>query len=743
MRHARSLSFALVGAVLLALSATPLSATAAATSVSTFAQLQAAAVTTAADGDVITLSNDIVMTSALTISKGITIDGAGFTLSVSTPGVTEAGLNAASPSTHGLFSITSTTLVTLQNVTLMGGNSASSAINVASGAKLTMTDARVERSRNSGGGGGGIYNAGQLTMVDSYLRRNSANYGGGIINASSGLLIMERSSLTENRTESSNGGGGGVENQGTMWLSNTTFANNMTTAGGGAINNYGGKLYVSHSTFVGNVSTGPYDGGAILSFNRGGSTGIANVVSSLFAYNYSKNAASTAFVLDDFASSAVTSPLSVAANVTVAYSLVHTADSWPSAINDSNITDYTAAIDGSDDTLFSGGTYAYPTNGSGAVVTSYGMVFRPNLFVQSGLPTGALVSLAVPGMTGAPVEFTPTTAFGYYSSSSSAWVYAVGAGTDTQNQTTDQIGVARSATAPTVGSLEGTVPPTFLVSSPVATGGSVSGASAYGDPYPAGATVTITAVPDNGYTFTEWSVVVGAAASTTPTANPLVFTVADTTVVTPVFAVAGAGVRTVTYTAFGADSGTPPAAVTGSASVTIDSTGGTLARAGFALIAWNTSSNGSGTAYAFAQSYSGASNLTLYPVWSAVTSYPVTYDSQGGSTVAAGSFVSGGSIAAPPAAPTRSGFTFDGWAATSGGAALTFPYSPGTASGVTLFARWSAVASSGSTSSSSSTARTLPDTGLHLEQPLALGAVLLLVGVALVFLGTRARQRRA
>ena len=729
MGRARNLSLIVAGSVALTLMS-PVTASASTATVSTFAQLQAAAETTGATGDVITLANDIVMTARLTLSAGVTIDGNGHTLTVPVPGVTEAGLNAASPSGWGLFDVTSSDMVTLRELTLLGGNSSSGAISVASGARLTIFDSHLERSRNSFGGGGAVYNAGELTIVDSYLRRNSARWGGAVINALSGLLVMDRSTLAENRTEDSNGGGGGVENQGTMWLTNATFANNMTTAGGGAINNYMGTLYVSHSSFVGNVSTGPYDGGAILSF----SGGTATVVSSLFAYNYSTNSAGTAFFLDDFASPNVSSPLSVASSIAVAYSLVQTADSWPAAINDTNVTDYAASADGSTDTLFSGGTYAYPTDGTGAVVTALGRVFRPNLVLQGGLPTAALVSLSTPGLTGAPVVFTPTTAFGYYSAATSSWVYTVGSGSGPQNQTTDQVGTTRSTTVPTAGALEGTVAPTFLVTSPVVTGGSVSGASAYGDPYPAGAGVTIVAIPDSGYTVSQWSVAVGSAPATAPTVNPLALTVSDTTVVTPVFAVAAAGVRTVTYAGTGADAGSPPAAVTGSAPIAIAATAGTLTRAGFTLAGWNDAANGSGTAYALGQTYSDPDNLTLYPVWAAAATHVVTYDAQGGSAVAAGSFVSGGYIAAAPTAPTRAGFTFDGWAATSGGPAVTFPYAPGVNAPVTLFARWTAVAAA------PAPAAQLASTGLEVLAPALAALALLLAGGILAVVTVRRRR---
>ena len=72
--------------------------------------------------------------------------------------------------------------------------------------------------------------------------------------------------------------------------------------------------------------------------------------------------------------------------------------------------------------------------------------------------------------------------------------------------------------------------------------------------------------------------------------------------------------------------------------------------------------------------------------------YNVTFDSQGGSSVSSGTFVSGGTVAAPGASPAKSGYSFKGWYATStGGTVLTFPYSPGVTSNIVLYAQWTLI----------------------------------------------------
>jgi uncharacterized repeat protein (TIGR02543 family)/LPXTG-motif cell wall-anchored protein len=72
--------------------------------------------------------------------------------------------------------------------------------------------------------------------------------------------------------------------------------------------------------------------------------------------------------------------------------------------------------------------------------------------------------------------------------------------------------------------------------------------------------------------------------------------------------------------------------------------------------------------------------------------YSVTYDTQGGSAVTAGSYTMASSVTLPTA-PTRSGFTFAGWfTATTGGTALGTSYSPPSTGNITLYAQWNPVA---------------------------------------------------
>jgi uncharacterized repeat protein (TIGR02543 family) len=86
----------------------------------------------------------------------------------------------------------------------------------------------------------------------------------------------------------------------------------------------------------------------------------------------------------------------------------------------------------------------------------------------------------------------------------------------------------------------------------------------------------------------------------------------------------------------------------------------------------------------------GTANVTLYAQWTA-NSLTVTYDSQGGSAISNGSTTTGSTVS-NPGNPTRSGYSFNGWfVASSGGSAISFPYTHGQTANFTLYAQWTVV----------------------------------------------------
>jgi uncharacterized repeat protein (TIGR02543 family) len=107
-------------------------------------------------------------------------------------------------------------------------------------------------------------------------------------------------------------------------------------------------------------------------------------------------------------------------------------------------------------------------------------------------------------------------------------------------------------------------------------------------------------------------------------------------------------------------------------------------RSGYTFQGWSASDGGEAVSFPYAPGVT--EDITLYAKWSA-DSHTVTFNSKGGSVVSAGSFVSGGSLTAPTP-PTRAGYIFQGWSASDGGSAVSFPYSPGVVTDVTLYAKW-------------------------------------------------------
>src|SRR6266852_4664818 len=194
-------------------------------------------ISSASPGDTITFScsGTIPITSTLTITKNLTLNGSG------------------------------------QNVTLDGGNS-TQVLSVNSGVTFNLKALTI--AHGSAFGGGGISNSGTETISNSTFANNSANNGGGISN--SGTVTISNSTFANNSTTTAHGGG--ISNGGTVTISNSTFANNSASGlGGGLINGSGASVSISNSTFSGNSSA--QGGGGI---SNGGTVTISN---STFANN--------------------------------------------------------------------------------------------------------------------------------------------------------------------------------------------------------------------------------------------------------------------------------------------------------------------------------------------------------------------------------------------------------------------------------------------------------------------------
>lgn len=117
---------------------------------------------------------------------------------------------------------------------------------------------------------------------------------------------------------------------------------------------------------------------------------------------------------------------------------------------------------------------------------------------------------------------------------------------------------------------------------------------------------------------------------------------------------------TITYDGNGASAGTAPANGKKLKDVGLTIAGvGDLVRANHLFTGWNTDPAGTGTSFAAGAEYTANENVTLYAQWQ-TTNVNLTFDSAGGSEVAAMSQVPGSALT-PPQNPTRLGYKFVKW----------------------------------------------------------------------------------
>lgn len=109
----------------------------------------------------------------------------------------------------------------------------------------------------------------------------------------------------------------------------------------------------------------------------------------------------------------------------------------------------------------------------------------------------------------------------------------------------------------------------------------------------------------------------------------------------------------------------------------------TPVKTGYTFDNWYESSDFSGSPYNFSTPV--VASLNLYAKW-AINQYTLSFDSNGGSAVTAITQDYNTEVTAP-SAPTKTGYTFDGWYSDSG---LTTPYTFSTmpAQNLTLYAKW-------------------------------------------------------
>ncbi|MCT8124579.1 InlB B-repeat-containing protein [Alishewanella sp. BS5-314] len=594
------------------------------------------AVSSSASGDIINITSDVVVSAAITVDKNITINGNNRLITVPVNGLDESGIIVTTGSAFRVFNISGGVSVTINNLEIRGGylNTSGGAIQVDSGNTLVLNNSVVSRSRGSAGGG--IQNAGTTVLNNSKLLRNAANFGGGFNNT--GTLHIDSSLIAENRSQAANGGGGGGQNTGSLFVNNSTFSNNQSTEIGGGINNYlSGNAYILNSTFTGNVGYGSLTAGGAIGVN----TGTVRLVNNIFAYNYVRNGGTstnpTSFALDDV------SKYFNQGTIISHFNIFHVAPVGHNTISNNLI--YNGAADGSDNTLFSGGILARITDGQGLEIGS-AQIFRPFLVDAGNGRSGTLQvgSYALdPANAGTRTGYSrlPSAVAGYFDGAN--WQSFIGANPENFEVTTDQLGNSRNASI-VRGATDTVVSDVYMLRLNRSTSGTVTGGSLFGDVYSAGASVTLSAIPNSGLVFTGWQCVTGCT-GTFSTANPHAFVMpANNLTLLPVFVLPSYTVSFVDWdgTVLKTETVTQNGAATAPANPS---------RIGYTFTGWDPAS------------FSNITANTTVTAQYGINSYTLNFDTVGGSNVASANYNFGATVVAP-AAPVREGFIFVGWTPT-------------------------------------------------------------------------------
>ena len=142
--------------------------------------------------------------------------------------------------------------VTIDGLTLMGGDNGGSGGAIFNSETLTVKNSVLKDNATQANGGAIFSNrSAAVTVIDTALTGNFAtNAGGAIYVDSFGTGEIRNSLIAQN---SSSNVGGGLLALGNVGIVNSTFSANTTSASGGAVSN-GGQLNVKHSTFAQNVA---------------------------------------------------------------------------------------------------------------------------------------------------------------------------------------------------------------------------------------------------------------------------------------------------------------------------------------------------------------------------------------------------------------------------------------------------------------------------------------------------------
>lgn len=225
-------------------------------------------------GGTITLTADIVLTSGELAYSGtapLTIDGANHVLS------------AATGATWRILKSTSTALLTVKNITMTGGNAATS-YDAGGAIYSPYAGVTVEKSTftgNQGFNGGAITASGDITVSDSIFSDNSGNYGAAIFEGV-GHISITRSSVNNNNSV---GGAAIQNNNGDVTIINSKVDGN--TSKGTVAGISGDNVTLNGSTVSNNICEGA-DGDTCLAGGIFVTTGVATITNSTITGNQIK-----------------------------------------------------------------------------------------------------------------------------------------------------------------------------------------------------------------------------------------------------------------------------------------------------------------------------------------------------------------------------------------------------------------------------------------------------------------------
>jgi CshA-type fibril repeat protein len=199
--------------------------------------------------------------------------------------------------------------------------------------------------------------------------------------------------------------------------------------------------------------------------------------------------------------------------------------------------------------------------------------------------------------------------------------------------------------------------------------------------------LTANTFTNTGYTFGGWSTTANGSLAY---ANSASYAFTSSTTLYAIWT------AVTTYTVTFNNNGGSGTMTAQSASSATNLTANTFTNTGYTFGGWSTTANGS-LAYANSASYAFTSSTTLYAIWTAVTTYTVTFNNNGGSgTMTAQSASSATNLTANTF--TNTGYTFGGWSTTANGSlayanSASYPFTSST----TLYAIWTANSSAPAT----------------------------------------------